>query len=63
MNYQAKKSWEEFDPKSRDWIPLQVDTKKEKFFAKVNMGNVLKCSSFEGTEYFRTYLNTDTPML
>ena len=59
----SKESWEEFDPKSRDWIPLQVDTKKEKFFAQVNMGNVLKCSSFEGTEYFRTYLNTDTPML
>jgi len=59
----SKESWEEFDPKSRDWAPLKVDTKKEKFFAKVNMGNVLKCSSFEGTEYFRTYLNTDTPML
>jgi len=59
----SKESWEEFDPKSRDWIHLQVDTKKEKFFAQVNMGNVLKCSSFEGTEYFRTYLNTDTPML
>ena len=59
----SKESWEEFDAKSRDWIPLQVDTKKEKFFAKVNMGNVLKCSSFEGTGYFRTYLNTDTPML
>ncbi|MGI0065741.1 MAG: hypothetical protein ACREAT_03155, partial [Nitrosotalea sp.] len=56
-------SWEEFDPKSRDWIPLKVDTKKEKFYAQVNLGNVLKCSSFEGTTYFRTYLNVDTPML
>jgi hypothetical protein len=59
----SKESWEEFDPKSRDWIPLKVDTKKEKFYAQVNLGNVLKCSSFEGTTYFRTYLNTDTPML
>ena len=59
----SKESWEEFDPKSRDWVPLKVDTKKEKFYAKVNLGNVLKCSSFEGTVYFRTYLNTDTPML
>ncbi|MGI0075023.1 MAG: hypothetical protein ACREA5_03660 [Nitrosotalea sp.] len=56
-------SWEEFDPKSRDWTPLKVDTKKEKFYAQVNLGNVLKCSSFEGTTYFRTYLNVDTPML
>ncbi|MDE1814068.1 MAG: hypothetical protein KGI05_05315 [Thaumarchaeota archaeon] len=56
-------SWEEFDPKSRDWTPLKVVTKKEKFYAQVNLGNVLKCSSFEGTTYFRTYLNADTPML
>lgn len=56
-------SWEEFDPKSRDWATLKVVTKKEKFYALVNMGNVLKCSSFEGTTYFRTYLNADTPML
>jgi hypothetical protein len=59
----SRESWEEFDPKSRDWIPLKVDTKKEKFYAKANLGNVLKCSSFEGTTYFRTYLNADTPML
>ena len=59
----SKESWEEFDPKSRDWVHLKVDTKKEKFYAKVNLGNVLKCSSFEGTVYFRTYLSTDTPML
>ncbi len=56
-------SWEEFDPKSRDWVPLKVVTKKEKYHALVNLGNVLKCSSFEGTTYFRTYLNADTPML
>lgn len=59
----TKESWEEFDPKSRDWIQLSVDTKKEKFYAQVNLGNVLKCSSFEGTTYFRTYMNADTPML
>ncbi|MDE1728358.1 MAG: hypothetical protein KGH81_04155 [Thaumarchaeota archaeon] len=56
-------SWEEFDPKSRDWTPLKVVIKKEKFYAQVNLGNVLKCSSFEGTTYFRTYLNADTPTL
>lgn len=56
-------SWEQFDPKLRDWVPLKVETKKEKFYATVNLGNVLKCSSFEGTTHFRTYLNDDTPML
>lgn len=59
----SPESWEVFDPKSRDWAPLKVETKKEKFYAKVNLGNVLKCSSFEGTTYFRTYLNDTTPML
>ncbi|MDE1725283.1 MAG: hypothetical protein KGH76_05245 [Thaumarchaeota archaeon] len=58
-----RESWEEFDPKSRDWISLEVVTKKDKFYANVNLGNVLKCSSFEGTTYFRTYLNGTTPML
>jgi len=59
----SPETWEKFDPKSRDWAPLKVETKKEKFYAKVNLGNVLKCSSFEGTTYFRTYLNDETPML
>lgn len=59
----SRESWEEFNPKSRDWIQLGVTTKEDKFYARVNMGNVLKCSSFEGTMYFRTYLNADTPML
>ena len=59
----SPETWEAFDPKSRDWAPLKVETKKEKFYAKVNLGNVLKCSSFEGTTYFRTYLNNATPML
>jgi hypothetical protein len=59
----SPETWEEFNPKSRDWAPLKVETKKEKFYAKVNLGNVLKCSSFEGTVYFRTYLSDTTPML
>ena len=59
----SPETWEKFDPKSRDWAPLKVETKKEKFYSKVNLGNVLKCSSFEGTTYFRTYLSDTTPML
>jgi hypothetical protein len=59
----SSETWEEFNPKSRDWSPLKVDTKRVKFYAKVNLGNVLKCSNFEGTTYFRTYLNGSTPML
>ena len=49
----SPETWEKFDPKTRDWAPLKVEIKKEKFYAKVNLGNVLKCSSFEGTTYFR----------
>jgi hypothetical protein len=59
----TKESWEQFDPKLRDWVPISVETKKEKFYANVNLGNVLKCSSFEGSTYFRPYLNGDAPTL
>jgi hypothetical protein len=63
MELPNPESWEVFDPISRGWIPLKVETKKEKFYAKIHLGNVLKCSSFEGTTYFRTYLNDTTPAL
>jgi hypothetical protein len=56
-------SWEEFNPKSRAWDMIKVKQKNEKFFAKVNLGNILKHSSFEGTSYFRAYLNSDSPVL
>jgi len=59
----SPESWEQFDPKLRDWVPIKVETKNEKFYAMVNLGNVLKCSSFEGTTFFRIYLNEDKPML
>ena len=59
----SPESWEEFNPKTRAWDMVKVSQKKEKFFAKVNLGNILKHSSFEGTSYFRTYLNNDTPVL
>ena len=56
-------SWEEFNPKSRIWDMVKVKQKNEKFFVKVNLGNILKHSSFEGTSYFRAYLNNDLPVL
>jgi hypothetical protein len=56
-------SWEEFNSKSRVWDMIKVKQKNEKFFAKVNLGNILKQSSFEGTSYFRAYLNNDLPVL
>jgi hypothetical protein len=59
----SPETWEEFNPKTRNWFPLKVETKKEKFYVKVNLGNILKCSSFEGTTYFRVYLKGSTPML
>src|SRR4029077_18104249 len=42
---------------------IKVKQKNTKFFAKVNLGNILKHSSFEGTSYFRAYLNNDLPVL
>jgi hypothetical protein len=59
----SPESWEEFNPKSRVWDMVKVKQKNEKFFAKVNLGNILKHSSFEGTSYFRAYLNNDLPVL
>ncbi len=56
-------SWDEFNPKTRTWDMIKVKQKNEKFFAKVNPGNILKHSSFEGTSYFRAYLNNDLPVL
>ncbi|MFZ1077442.1 MAG: hypothetical protein WAN47_08465 [Nitrosotalea sp.] len=46
-------TWEEFDPKTRTWIQVKVSNKNEKFTAKVNLGNILKCTSIEGTIYYR----------
>jgi hypothetical protein len=60
---QSPESWEEFNPKSRVWDMVKVKQKNEKFFAKVNLGNILKHSSFEGANYFRAYLNNDLPVL
>ncbi|HEV2193532.1 MAG TPA: hypothetical protein VGR54_07950 [Nitrosopumilaceae archaeon] len=59
----SPESWEEFNPKSRVWDMVKVKQKNKKFFAKVNLGNILKHSSFEGTSYFRAYLNNDLPVL
>ncbi|TSA18280.1 MAG: hypothetical protein D4R72_02550 [Nitrosopumilales archaeon] len=59
----SPESWEEFNPKSRVWDMIKVKQKDEKFFVKVNLGNILKHSSFEGTSYFRAYSNNDLPVL
>ena len=59
----SRDSWEEFNPKSRTWDALKVNTNKEKFTAKAHLGNILKCTSFEGTSYFRTNLNDGVSVL
>jgi hypothetical protein len=59
----SQESWEAFNPKSRVWGMVKVKQKDEKFFVKVNLGNILKHSSFEGTSYFRAYTNNDLPVL
>jgi hypothetical protein len=47
-------TWEEFDPTTRTWIQVKVNTKNEKSTAKVNLGNILKCTGIEGARYYRT---------
>lgn len=56
-------SWEAFNPKSRNWDIVKVNKNNEKFTAKVNLGNILKHTSFEKIGYFRTYLNDGSPVL
>ena len=56
-------SWEEFNPKSRNWDILKVVKKNEKFVAKIHLGNILKYTSLEGTSYFRTNLNDNMTAL
>ncbi len=55
--------WEEFDPKMRSWNPLKVSKKHEKFTAKSSLVNILKCSSAEGTTYYRTNKSGDSVVL
>src|SRR5438309_3170146 len=56
-------SWEEFNPKLRNWNIVKVNQKNRKFIAKAHLGNILKCTNFEGDSYFRTYLNNGLPIL
>ncbi|MGB6463312.1 MAG: hypothetical protein WBF38_03695 [Nitrosotalea sp.] len=49
----AMDTWEEFDPKTRTWIQVKVNNKNEKSTAKVNLGNILKCTGIEGASYYR----------
>ena len=50
-------SWEEFDPKSRNWVAIKVTKKEDKFTGLVHLGNVIKCSGVEGKRYFRSNLD------
>ena len=56
-------SWEEFNPKSRNWDIIKVNEKNKKLIAKVNLGNILKCTNYEEVTYFRTYMNNDSSVL
>lgn len=53
----ATESWEEFDPKSRNWVALKVTKKGDKFTGPIRLGNVLKCSGVDGKRYFRSNLD------
>jgi hypothetical protein len=49
----ATDSWEEFDPKSRNWVALTVSKKGAKFIGSVHLGNIIKGSGVDGKNYFR----------
>ena len=51
-------SWEEFDPKSRNWIPVEI-SKKAKSAGTVHLGNILRRSGIDGKTYFRTNEDKD----
>lgn len=56
-------TWEQFDPKTRQWNQVKVTTKNEKFSTKADLGNILKCTSIDGTSYYRTNKNAEQVML
>ncbi|MGI0046839.1 MAG: hypothetical protein ACREBB_06595 [Nitrosotalea sp.] len=53
-------SWEEFDPKTRTWAQIKVNRKNEKLTAKVNLGNILRCTGIDGIAYYRANKNGDS---
>ncbi len=55
--------WEEFDPKTRSWNPIKASNKNGKFTGKTSLGNILKCSTAEGTVYYRTNKSGDAIVL
>lgn len=57
----SHESWEEFDPHTRTWKPLDVSGKK--FVAKVKLGTVLKSTDLETEKYFRTISSEGKPTL
>lgn len=56
-----QESWQEFDPKSHTWKPLDVSGKK--LVAKVKLGTVLKSNDLETERYFRTITSDGKPVL
>src|SRR5574338_680373 len=56
-----QESWQEFDPKSHTWKPLDVSGKK--LVAKVKLGTVLKSNDLETERYFRIITSDGKPVL
>lgn len=53
-------SWEEFVPKTRSWIPVNIKTNGGELLAKVNLGNILRRTGDEETVYYRLNKNDDS---
>lgn len=45
--------WEEFDPKGRNWKNMKVEIRDGEHFSEASLGNIVRCSGTEGTDYYR----------
>ncbi len=59
INLPNSDTWEQFDPKTRQWKELQVITKNDEIVASADLGNILKCTSIDGASYYRSNKTDD----
>ncbi len=56
-------SWEEFAPKTRTWTQINAKRKDGKIIARVNLGNILRCTGVDGMIYYRANKNGNSTAL
>lgn len=56
-------TWEEFDPKTRQWKELKITTKNEKSTTRAHLGNIIKRTGIDGVSYYRINQTDDQVVL